>query len=128
MVLLGIMIFFPHTNETLGKSLGRIRFVNGLLKLKEYKNTKLHLLGCSVPQEFGWYDNHSQIESIDTSNPIFAALEGNIYSSTGLKLKPKLNMNTSFNIDGKAVNYNLVLKNVEKFRKINGLKNYGRNT
>ncbi len=28
----------------------------------------------------------------------------------------------------KEVNYNNVLKNVKKFRKINGLKNYGRNT
>ena len=119
--------FFPHVNEDLGKSLGRIRFVNGLLKLKQYKDIKFHLLGCSVPQEFGWYDNHPQIESIDTSNPIFAALEKNIYSSNGLNKKPKLNMNTSFNIDGNKVNYNSVLKNIEMFRSINGLKNYGRN-
>ena len=119
--------FFPHMNEDLGKSLGRIRFVNGLLKLKQYKDIQFHLLGCSVPQEFGWYDNHPQIESIDTSNPIFAALEKNIYSSNGLNEKPKLNMNTSFNIDGSKVNYNSVLKNIEMFRSINGLKNYGRN-
>jgi len=113
--------FFPHSNKDLGKSLGRIRFVNGLLKLKQYKDIKLHLLGCSVPQEFGWYDNHPQIESIDTSNPIFAALEGTIYSNTGLKSKPKLNMNSSFNIDGEKIDYGYVLKNVKKFRKINGL-------
>ena len=120
--------FFPHTNKDLGKSLGRIRFVNGLLNLKQYNNIKFHLLGCSVPQEFGWYDNHPQIESIDTSNPVFAALERNIYNSNGLNEKPVLNMNTSFDIDGSKVNYNLVLKNIKKFRKINGLKNYGRNT
>ena len=36
-------------------------------------------------------------------------------------------MNTSFNIDGSKVNYNSVLKNIEMFRSINGLKNYGRN-
>ena len=113
--------FFPHTNETLGKSLGRIRFVNGLLKLKEYKNTKFHLLGCSVPQEFGWYDNHPQIESIDTSSPIMAALENTTYTLSGLLEKPKANMNTHFNINSEEVDYSLVLKNVRRFKKINGL-------
>jgi len=118
--------FFPHVNEALGKSLGRIRFVNGLLKLKEYKDTKFHLLGCSVPQEFGWYDNHPQIESIDTSNPIMATLEGTMYSSIGLNKKPKANMNEYFNIDPYKVNYEDILINVKRFRKINGLKNYDR--
>ena len=37
------------------------------MKNVQYKDTKFHLLGCVIPQEFGWYDNHPQIESIDTS-------------------------------------------------------------
>ena len=32
-------------------------------------------------------------------------------------------MNTSFDINGNEVDYSLVLANVKKFRKINGLKN-----
>ena len=114
--------FFPHTNEDLGKSLGRIRFVNGLLKLKQYDDTKFHLLGCSVPQEFGWYDNHPQIESLDTSNPIMAALEGIQYSEHGLNNKPKANMNDHFNMAWEDVDYLDVLHNVRKFREINGFK------
>ena len=112
--------FFPHTNEDIGKSLGRVRFVQGLLNLDHLKNIKYHLLGCAVPQEFGWYDNHPQIESIDTSNPIMAALEGTIYTRAGLNAKPKANMNEYFDVDPYSVNYEDVLKNVKRFRKING--------
>ena len=59
----------------MGKALGRVRFVQGLFKLDQLKDIKFHLLGCSIPQEFGWYDNNPRIESIDTSNPVMAALE-----------------------------------------------------
>lgn len=113
--------FFPHSNKDLGKALGRVRFVEGLLNLDHMKNIKLHLLGCSVPQEFGWYNKHPQIESIDTSNPIMAALEGIRYTGAGLSVKPNANMNNYFDIDFKDVNYGLVLENTEMFRKINNI-------
>lgn len=104
------------------KMMGRISaikqmFYNGTIK----KNDKIHLLGCSLPQEFGWYENCSYIESIDTSNPVMAALEGIEYEENGLKFKPKANMNNYFNIDIKNVNLKLVLNNVETFKKINEL-------
>ena len=41
----------------MGKALGRVRFVQGLFKLRQLKDIKFHLLGCSIPQEFGWYDD-----------------------------------------------------------------------
>ena len=113
--------FFPHSNKDLGKALGRVRFVEGLLNLDHMKNIKLHLLGCSVPQEFGWYGLHPQIESIDTSNPIMAALEGIKYTGAGLLVKPKANMNNYFDIDFKGIDYSLVLENTEMFRKINNI-------
>jgi hypothetical protein len=104
------------------KMMGRISavkqmFYNGVIK----KNDRVHLLGCSLPQEFGWYENCSYIESIDTSNPIMAALEGIGYDEFGLLTKPKANMNDYFNIDVKNVNLKLVLHNVETFKKINEL-------
>ena len=114
--------FFPHTNVDMGKALGRIRFVQGLLKLSHLKDVKLHLLGCSIPQEFGWYDNHPQIESIDTSNPIMCALEGIKYSSAGLNYKPKANMNDHFDIEFENIKYEDVLHNTSQFKKINNLK------
>ena len=104
------------------KMFGRIAavkqmFYNGTIK----KDDRVHLLGCSLPQEFGWYNNCSYIESIDTSNPVMAALEGIKYSDTGLDYKPKANMNDYFNIDSTKVNLNLVLNNVKTFKKINEL-------
>jgi hypothetical protein len=114
--------FFPHTNVDMGKALGRVRFVQGLLKLNHLKGIKLHLLGCSIPQEFGWYDNHPQIESIDTSNPIMAALEGTKYNINGLNIKPKANMNNYFDINISDVNMDLIKFNTTKFKYINNLK------
>ena len=104
------------------KMMGRISavkqmFYNGVIK----KNDRVHLLGCSLPQEFGWYENCSYIESIDTSNPIMAALEGIEYEEFGLNHKPKANMNYHFHIDIKNVNLKLVFHNVETFKKINEL-------
>ena len=104
------------------KMMGRISavkqmFYNGTIK----KDDRVHLLGCSLPQEFGWYENCSYIESIDTSNPIMAALEGIGYDEFGLLTKPKANMNDYFYIDIKDVNLKLVLHNVETFKKINEL-------
>ena len=116
-----------YGDTDLNKALGRIGFVNELLKDKQFKNIKLHLLGCAVPQEFGWYDNNPQIESIDTSNPIMAALEGIKYSPMGLTIKPKANMNEYFGVNPYNVKYEDILENVKRFRKINGLKSYGRN-
>ena len=114
--------FFPHTNPDMGKALGRVRFVQGLLKLEHLKNVKFHLLGCSIPQEFGWYDNDPRIESIDTSNPIMAALEGIRYTSHGLNTKPKANMNDHFEIDFLDFSYMFIEHNTTKFREINNLK------
>jgi len=114
--------FFPHANVDMGKALGRVRFVQGLLKLSNLKNIKFHLLGCAVPQEFGWYDNHPRIESIDTSKPVMAALEGTKYNINGLNVKPKANMNNYFDINISDVNMDLIKFNTTKFKYINNLK------
>jgi len=110
--------FFPHTNVDMGKALGRVRFVQGLLKLKQLKDIKFHLLGCAIPQEFSWYDNNLRIESIDTSNPVMAALEGTWYDDNGLNIKPKANMNDYFDIDFKKVDYLNVIHNTRRFKEI----------
>jgi len=111
-----------HPNKDMGKALGRIIVISMLFKAGIISKTdRVHLLGCSIPQEFGWYKDHPYIESIDTSNPIMAALEGIKYSKKGLDSKPKANMNDFFDIDGKKVDYGLVLHNTKLFREINGL-------
>ena len=120
--------FFPHSNVDMGKALGRVRFVKGLLKLDQLKDIKFHLLGCAIPQEFGWYDNNPRIETIDTSNPVMAGLEDNLYKEHGLNTKPKANMNDYFDIDFKDVDYLNIVHNTTVFREINNIekiKHYG---
>jgi len=79
------------------------------------------LLGCQVPQEFGWYQGIECIESIDTSNPIMAALDGNTINFSGLTEKPEANMNTFQNVDYDLIDLDLVDNNIEMFRLINNL-------
>jgi len=112
----------PHPNKDLGKAIGRIKVISELFNLNIIDKTdRVHLLGCAVPQEFGWYKDMSFIESIDTSNPTMATLDRIEYEGYGLINKPKSCMNDNFNIDIKDVNLNLLSKNTKLFRLINGL-------
>lgn len=111
-----------HPNKDLGKALGRVYVISTLYKQGVlHPNDRVHLLGCQVPQEFGWYQGIECIESIDTSNPIMAALDGNAIEFSGLTEKPEANMNTFQNIDYELIDLDLVDNNVEMFRLINNL-------
>ena len=112
----------PHPNKDLGKALGRLFVINALMKMGDIKqDDRIHLLGCAVPQEFGWYKNINCIESIDTSNPVMAALEDVQYKNYGLYKKPKANMNDYFYMLNSQVDYDLLDYNLAMFRKINNL-------
>jgi hypothetical protein len=111
-----------HPNKDLGKALGRITFVSRLYAdgiVNDFD--RVHLLGCSVPQEFGWYRDYKFIESIDTSNPVMAALEGTMYNESGLIKKPKANMNDHFDKKFEDIDYQLVLHNTTLFREMNDI-------
>ena len=112
----------PHPNKALGKALGRLSMIAALYETKVIcDDDRVHLLGCAVPQEFGWYRGFKFIESIDTSNPVMAALEGIRYTSAGLTEKPKANMNDYLYMLGDQVDYELLTHNLNKFREINEL-------
>jgi hypothetical protein len=112
----------PHPNKDLGKALGRLSVISSLLETKViHQSDRIHLLGCSVPQEFSWYRGFECIESIDTSNPIMATLENTRYSNAGLDKKPTANMNDYFYLHGDEIDYNLLTHNLNKFREINNL-------
>ena len=115
---------FPHCNKDMGKTLGRMNFIAELIRSGELDKERdnIHLLGCAIPQEFGWYRELKCIKSIDTSNPIMAALEGTWYDESGLTAKPKANMNDHFDIKFEDVDYLMILHNTLKFREINGIK------
>jgi hypothetical protein len=122
MVLHTTMIFVPHPNQDLGKAIGRFMVISTMFRDKTIVNTdRIHLLGTASPIEFGMYKNMPFIESIDTSNPIMAAIGEMPYTKMGLHLKPMANMNNIQGISKEFVNEDLVDFNVEMFRTINGL-------
>ena len=118
----------PHPNADFGKAVGRFMVLSTLYSSKALtKFDRVHLLGTASPIEFGMYKNIECIESIDTSNPIMAAIENTRYNEMGLLSKPVANMNNfqDKTIEQLASNptlfYSTVEYNVEMFRKINGL-------
>ena len=112
----------PHINKDLGKAIGRFMVISSMLKDKILSvKDRVHLLGTSSPIEFGFYVDMPFIESIDTSNPIMAAIGEMPYTKMGLHMKPIANMNKYQDVSIDFVNEDLVEYNVEMFKKINGL-------
>ena len=104
---------FPHPNPLVGKMMGRIMMISKMYKSGLIgKSDRVHLLGCALPQEFGYYADFPFIESIDTSNPIIHGLQGVKYNSLGLlnkesikidKIDKEINTDTLYDI-----NHNLI--------------------
>ena len=112
----------PHPNKDLGKAIGRFIAISSLYEQNILsKFDRVHLLGTASPIEFGMYKNIECIESIDTSNPIMAAIGEMPYTRMGLYKKPSANMNKYQDASIDFVNEDLVGYNVEMFREINGL-------
>ena len=112
----------PHPNKDLGKAIGRYMVIYKLYNNKTLTMfDRVHLLGTASPIEFGMYKNIDCIESIDTSNPIMAAIGEMPYTRMGLYKKPSANMNKYQDASIDFVNEDLVNFNVEMFREINGL-------
>ena len=112
----------PHPNKDLGKAIGRYMVIYELYRQNALtKFDRVHLLGTASPIEFGMYKNMPFIESIDTSNPIMAAIGEIPYTKMGLHMKPLANMNKYQDMSLDFVNEDLVEYNVEMFRQINGL-------
>jgi hypothetical protein len=113
-----------HPDPNFSKMLGRVKFVKILsddFSLDaSWQEVKLHLLGCQLPQEFS-YHHLNCIETIDTSNPILAAIDGMKYKPYGLISKPKTRIDDIIKIPFSKLDLDLTLYNVDLFRKINNI-------
>jgi hypothetical protein len=106
-----------HPNKNIAKSLGRIQVISKMYEVGAIlKKDRVHLLGCQVPQEFSLYKDMPFIETIDTSNPIMATLDGIKYGRNGLTEKPKANMNDHFYTTD--IDYDLLDWNLKTFKKL----------
>ena len=109
-----------HPNKDFAKAIGRNIVVSKLYKLGVISDTdRIHLLGCSIPNEFFLYQNMSFIKSVDTSNPIASAFEGIEYDINGLSVKPKIKIDEIMEMELSKETLKTVLINSFRFRRIN---------
>jgi hypothetical protein len=81
----------------------------------------VHLLGCSLPQEFKYYVQNDiyNIRSLDTSNPVMAGIKGLKYSGDlGLKTKPAGLLADNLEIDLNDDQKHLIEYNIAAFKSI----------
>jgi hypothetical protein len=85
---------------------------------------RVHLLGCAVPQEFIYYKDMPFIETIDTSNPIMAGIEGIKYNVWGLDEKPKTRIDDVMEMSSEELNrkWSYIYNNIMDFKLINNIK------
>ena len=104
---------------------GRQRFIEQLISAGIWNSKKPHhLLGCSLAREFKAYVSVDGIRSVDTSNPIVAALHNLKYNGDlGLKTKPTTKLADLIDSDLTDEQMDLVDYNTREFKGI-----IGRNT
>ncbi len=113
---------FPHPNKDIGKALGRQLVISKMIDMGLIGNSdRIHLLGCSLPQEFLYYNDIKQIDTIDTSNPIMAAFDGDSYQNWGLNHKPKTKIDEVINSEFDSDIFNTIKHNTTFFKYINNI-------
>ena len=98
---------------------GRQAFITRLSNEEFFdENTPIHLLGCSLPQEFSYYRDMKFIESVDTSNPVVHGLKAILYKDNGLTDKVSQKLFTLINSEVTRDQLEIVKFNIESFKKI----------
>lgn len=107
---------------------GRQLFLETLYHLGYLENTEVHLLGCSLPDEFKYYTvEHKELErpikSLDTSNPVVHGILGVRYSSEfGLDQKQSIKLAEMIDMPLSKIpikNMQMIMYNVDTFRSLN---------
>lgn len=100
--------------------LGRDDLIHRLLTENIINQEKPHhLLGCGLPQEFASYRGYDWIDSIDTSNPVVAGIQGIEYNGKdGLEDKPSTKLFTLINASIDVDTLRTIKKNISWFRQI----------
>lgn len=82
------------------------------------KNRWHHLLGTWQASEFSYYRKYNWVYSLDTSNPIMAAIDGTRYTDMGLFQKPKATFDLAYQLTESDIDMQLLYHNVKTFRRI----------
>lgn len=105
--------FWNEGNRFFDSMNNRIKFIHKLKDDGLLNNTKIHLLGCFLPQEFKHYKDIPEIFSIDTSNPIVHGIKGIRYTEDGLNSKESIKLVDLLNVPFVPDD---VFYNIKKFR------------
>jgi len=109
-----------HPNPLVNQMMGRIWLVSQLKKKGIIKDGDyIHLLGCSLPQEFAYYEEIT-INSIDTANPVILGCLETTYPYNGLFSKPTEKLKEFFELKDKSkfeVIKDFIIFNIRKFAK-----------
>ena len=106
---------FPHPNKLVSWCFGRAKLLGDLLRDGVINtNKKMHLLGCSLPQEFSLYSQYDWIYSLDTSNPVVHGIKGIEYREDGLWSKESQKLFELINHQVEDINP--ILYNINKFK------------
>ena len=108
--------YAKHSNPSLRKTLGRINFTHSI-GLSD--DIHYHLLGTNLAEEFKYQLDLPQIKSLDTSNPVVLAFEGEEYEGDIVnKPKTKMEFIMNYNFDEFELNKfsAKALRNIQYFR------------
>lgn len=115
---------FPHSNEIVSWSIGRVLMINKLLTMGVINvNKPHHLLGVASIEEYKFYKTpeYDFIESVDTSNPIVFGILNMKYTTKNQFLKPRTKLVDFLEIQLSKSQRELIFSNIQYFRKsING--------
>lgn len=118
--MIGIPFVYPWLEkEPYFQANERIRLLNfmdreGIID----RDRKHHLLGTWQAREFAEYSRYNWIYSLDTSNPVMAAIDGDRYGPRGINEKPRANLDSSWHLTEEDIDMDLLMHNVKTFREI----------
>lgn len=126
--MVAITFSYPFYKEISGmvdvnyqKMVGRRNLLNILLQRDDIFNPEqpIHLLGCSLPQEFEYYskDRFPFIRSVDTSNPVLHGLLKIRYQQHGLDDKNDILMADMMKAEADMNQKEIIIRNIFDFRK-----------
>lgn len=110
---------FPHPNKYMSWAMGRAKLLGDLLRDGVINvEKKHHLLGVGLPIEGKMYRHYDWIYSMDTSNPVVAAIKNIRYEENfGLYMKESQKLFELINYPKSEIILELLQYNINEFKK-----------
>lgn len=110
---------YPHCSKLVSWCMGRVKLLGDFIKDNVIDfSIPVHLLGCSLPLEYKFYDNsYTFIDSVDTSNPVSAGITYMSYDPTfGVSSKSSTKMCDMMDMELTTHQLEIVGHNIKVFK------------